>query len=268
MPATAGALVRASHPAPAAAVTVLATLVAVVAGHGVAVVVLVTVAVLLGQLTIGWSNDLVDADRDHQVGRRDKPVATGELSEPVLRAALVGASVLCVAASALLGPAAGAVHVVLLVGSGVAYNLFFKRTALSWLPYVVAFGSLPAVAWLALDPPAPPPVWMIAVGSLLGLGAHLVNVLPDLADDAATGVRGLPHRLGARTTTILALLALTVGSAVAVLGPAGSAPVWAWVVLAVVVALAALALARGGRAPFRAALAIAVVDVVVLLVRG
>src|SRR3712207_7375206 len=32
----------------------------------------------------------------------------------------------------------------------------------------------------------------------LGVGAHLLNVLPDLEDDAATGVRGLPHVLGPR----------------------------------------------------------------------
>lgn len=268
VPARAGALVRACHPAPTAAVTVLATLAAVVAGHAPGGVALVALAVLAGQLTIGWSNDLVDAARDRAVGRADKPVATGELPVPVLRGALVAASVACVVASALLGPAAGLTHLVLLVGSGWAYNLWLKRTVLSWLPYVVAFGSLPAVVWLALAPPARPPAWMVAVGALLGLGAHLVNVLPDLADDAATGVRGLPHRLGARATGILAVAALTAGSAVALLAPAGRAGPWPWALLAAVAALAVWALLRGGRAPFRAALVIAVVDVVVLLVRA
>ncbi|WP_345036537.1 UbiA family prenyltransferase [Georgenia daeguensis] len=268
VPARAGALVRACHPAPTAAVTVLATLAAVVAGHAPGGVVLVALAVLAGQLTIGWSNDLVDAARDRAVGRADKPVATGELPVPVLRGALLAASVACVVASALLGVAAGLTHLVLLVGSGWAYNLWLKRTVLSWLPYVVAFGSLPAVVWLALDPPARPPAWMVAVGALLGLGAHLVNVLPDLADDAATGVRGLPHRLGARATGILAVAALTAGSAVALLAPAGRTGPWAWVLLAAAAGLAVGAILRGGRAPFRAALVIAVVDVVVLLVRA
>ncbi|MFC7403569.1 UbiA family prenyltransferase [Georgenia alba] len=268
MPATVGALARACHPAPTAAVTALAALVSVAAGHGPGGVVTVTVAVLLGQLSIGWSNDLLDADRDRRVGRSDKPVATGELTVAVLRAALIVAAVLCVVTSAALGLAAGVVHVLLLVGSGWAYNLVLKRTVLSWLPYVVAFGALPAVAWLALDPPTAPPGWTVAVGSLLGLGAHLVNVLPDLEDDAATGIRGLPHRLGARASAVLAVAVLTAGSAVAVLGPGGPVPVWAWVVLAGVVALAVAGLVRAGRAPFRAALVIAVVNVVVLLVRA
>jgi len=261
-------LARACHPAPTVAVTVLAGLAAVVAGHTAAGVALVAFAVLAGQLTIGWSNDLLDAERDRAVGRHGKPVASGELPVPLLRSALIVASVLCIAGSALLGVAAGLTHVVLLVGSGWAYNLWLKRTVLSWLPYVVAFGSLPAVVWLALDPPVLPPLWMMAVGSLLGLGAHLVNVIPDLADDAATGVRGLPHRLGARATAILAVLVLTTGSAVAVLGPDGPVPGWAWTLLAGVAALAVAALLRGGRAPFRAALVIAVVDVVMLLVRA
>ena len=38
-------------------------------------VALVTAAVLCGQLSIGWSNDLVDLARDRAVGRRDKPLA-------------------------------------------------------------------------------------------------------------------------------------------------------------------------------------------------
>jgi 4-hydroxybenzoate polyprenyltransferase len=268
VPVLAGALARACHPAPTVAVTVLAGLAAVAAGHTAAGVALVTFAVLAGQLTIGWSNDLLDAERDRAVGRGDKPVATGELPVPVLRGALVAAVVVCVVASAMLGVAAGLTHVVLLVGSGLAYNLVLKRTLLSWLPYVVAFGSLPAVVWLALDPPQLPPVWTMAVGSLLGFGAHLLNVIPDLADDAATGIRGLPHRLGARATGVLAVLVLTAGSAVAVLGPDGPAPGWAWALLVGAGVLAVAALLRGGRAPFRSALVIAVVNVVMLLVRA
>jgi len=266
--ATVGALVRACHPAPTAAVTALAALLAVAAGHGRGRVAVVGLAVLLGQLSIGWCNDLVDAERDRRVGRRGKPTVTGELPLPTLRWALIVATVMCVLVSALLGPWAGAVHLGLLVGSGWVYNVRLKRTVFSWLPYLVAFGSLPAVAWAALDPPQPPPVWTVAVGALLGVGAHLVNVLPDLDDDAATGIRGLPHRLGARVTTVLAVAVLMAGSVVAVLGPAGDTPAWAWLVLAGIVTLAVLALVRGGRAPFRAALVIALANVVVLLLRA
>ena len=39
---------------------------------------------------------------------------------------------------------------------------------------------------------------MTAAAALVGLGAHFANVLPDLAADRATGVRGLPQQVAAR----------------------------------------------------------------------
>jgi len=40
----------------------------------------VTIAVLLGQLSIGWQNDWTDAERDRAAGRADKPISAGEIS--------------------------------------------------------------------------------------------------------------------------------------------------------------------------------------------
>ncbi|WP_324649295.1 UbiA family prenyltransferase [Georgenia sp. H159] len=261
------ALARASHAAPTVVVTGLAVLLGVEAGLAAARVLLVGLAVLCGQLTIGWSNDLLDAGRDRAVGRTDKPLATGQLATRVVTAALAGAVVACAALSLALGWRAALAHLVV-VAAGWAYNLGAKSTVLSWLPYVVAFGTLPAVPWLALSPPALPPWWMLAVGALLGAGAHVVNVLPDLAEDAVTGVRGLPHRLGARASGVLAVVVLLAGTATGVLGPGGAVPPWAWSVLLAAGALAVVSLGRPGRTPFYAAMAIAVVNVVVLLVRA
>lgn len=264
---TALALVRACHPAPTVAVTALAAMLAVAAGHPAPTVVLLAAAVLAGQLTVGWSNDLVDADRDVAAARRDKPLVTGELTRPALRRALVVATAGCVALSLAAGLLAGPVHLAL-VATAWSYNLVLKRTAWSWLPYAVAFGLLPAVAWLALDPPVLPPWWVMGVGAILGFGAHLLNALPDLDDDARTGVRGLPHRLGARCSSVLAVVALVAGTAIVVLGPHGPVPWWGWAVLAATALLSVGALARGGRTPFRAALVVAVLDVVLLVARS
>ena len=41
---------------------------------------LVVAAVLAGQLSIGWLNDVLDAERDRTAGRADKPVAAGAVS--------------------------------------------------------------------------------------------------------------------------------------------------------------------------------------------
>lgn len=261
------ALLRATHPAPTVVVTALATLLALEAGHDAGTIAVVAVAVLTGQFTIGWSNDLLDADRDRAVGRADKPLATGELTKAMVVAALAASAVVCLASSLALGWPAALAHLVL-VGSGWAYNAGLKATVWSWVPYAAAFAALPAVPWLALTPAMLPPWWMLAVGGLLGVGAHLVNVLPDLSDDAATGVRGLGHRLGAPTCGRLAVVVLLVGTAVGVLGPAGPVPWWAWGVLVVAGVLAAASVVAPRRLPFYGAMAIAVLNVVMLLARS
>jgi 4-hydroxybenzoate polyprenyltransferase len=259
------ALARACHPGPTVAVTLLAVLLAVRADLTAATVVALGAAVLAGQLVIGWTNDVVDAGRDRRVGRGDKPVATGEVSARTVVTAAAVAFVACVGLSASLGWRAGLCHVVLLVGSGLAYDLGVKATVWSWLPYAVAFGSLPAVPTLAQDPPVLPAWWAMAAGAALGVGAHLVNVLPDLEDDAATGVRGLPHRLGGRVSQVGAAVLLLGASVALVLGPgSGSRPTWAPAALVLTTGLAVAVAVTRGRTPFKLAVLMALVDVVLL----
>lgn len=262
--ATASGLVRAAHPLPTAAVTALTAGLLLGAGvswgHGL----LVLAAVLTGQLVIGWSNDLLDGQRDTAVGRADKPLARGEVSPSAVQAALVVAAVATIVLSIATSIPVAALHLGLVVGSGLAYNLGLKATAFSWVPYAVAFGALPAVAWVGAGAGAPP-WWTSVVGALLGVGAHLLNVLPDLADDAATGVRGLPHRLGERGSRILAPLLLLTGSVIVVLAQPGGPSVVSAAILLACAALAVLAWRGSGRTPFVAAIALALINVVALV---
>lgn len=261
------ALARACHPGPALAVTVLATAFAVSADLTWGRVVLVAAAVLAGQLSIGWSNDLVDARRDRTVGRRDKPLATGELSPATVRLACALAVAATVVLSLACGLVAGLVHLGC-VAAGWAYNLGVKGTALSWLPYAVAFGGLPVFVVLSAPGAGPPPWWIPLAAALLGVGAHLVNVLPDLVDDEATGVRGLAHRLGPRRATLLAVASLAAATGALVAGASTVPGVVLGLALAAVAVLAGVALLAGGRVPFRAAVGIAMVDVLLLVVAG
>lgn len=278
-----GALTRSAHPGPTVAVTVLSALLALgsrpglsapvpadpsgVLWSGPSLALLVSAAVLAGQLSIGWSNDLVDAQRDREAHREDKPLARGQLPVRTVRIATMVALVASVLLSAALGWRAALVHLVLVVGSGWAYNLGLKATVWSGVPYVVAFGSLPSVVWLAGPQPLWPPVWMGVVGALLGVGAHLLNVLPDLVEDERAGVRGLPHRLGERRVRVLGPLLLLCGSVVVTLAPTGPVPWWAWAVLTLCLALAVLAWSTRGRTPFAAAIGIALLDVAGLVLR-
>jgi 4-hydroxybenzoate polyprenyltransferase len=263
------ALVRACHPEPTAAVTAVATALAVSAGRGWDAL-WVAGAFLTGQLSVGWSNDWIDRDRDVRAGRSDKPVAQGELPADVVRRAALTAVALCVPLSLAMGLAAGLAHLVA-VAAAWSYNARLKSTALSFAPYALAFGLVPSIITLGLPGGPWAPAWATAAGALLGVGAHLANALPDLDDDLAEGVRGLPHRLGPTASAGLAAVLLLAATALLALGP-GSAGPWplAAVGAAAVVTAAGLALARrpGSRAAFRAAIVVAAVGVALLVVRG
>lgn len=260
--AAARGLLGAAHLGPTVAVTTLVGLLAWAQGLTPGRTVLVVLAVLAGQLSIGWSNDLLDRGRDRASARSDKPLATGDGSVTAVATACGVAVLLTVVLSLAVGLLPGLVHLGC-VACGWAYNLGLKATAWSWLPYAGAFGGLTFFVALA-DGDLPPWWWPVAAG-LLGVGAHLVNVLPDVDDDLATGVRGLPHRLGKRWIAPAAAAVLALASAVALLG--ASPPLTAVVTVAVLVAaLVALVVAGRGRVPFVAAVAVALVDAALLVV--
>ncbi|MFD3806408.1 UbiA family prenyltransferase [Streptomyces sp. NPDC058619] len=260
-------LLGACHPVPAAAVTLLAAALAVAVGRGLPGTAVTVAAVAAGQLSVGWCNDRADLRRDLAAGRRDKPVAAGTVSPAAVAGAAGLALLCCVPLSLAAGRAAGAVHL-LAVAAAWAYNLRLKATAVSWLPYAVAFGLLPAFVTLGL-PGAPwPPAWLTAGAALLGAGAHFANVLPDIDDDLATGITGLPHRLGARWAATVAGFLVLASTAVLVAGPPGRVPAYGWGLLGGAAATALLVSRRpAGRLPFLAVLALAGADAVLLVVR-
>jgi 4-hydroxybenzoate polyprenyltransferase len=224
------ALAMSSHPVPTAAVTVLTVVLAAAAGHSAGRVALVAAAVLSGQLSIGWSNDAIDADRDASADRSDKPVAAGAVSRRTVALAGMVALALTVLLSVAVGVIAGLVHL-LFVGCGWAYNLGLKRTAVSFVPYAIGFAALPSFVVIALPGNPAVPWWLASAGGLLGVGAHVVNVLPDLDDDLAAGVRGWPHRLGRRRATLASATVLAAASVLLTLAPAGAPDVGALIAL-------------------------------------
>lgn len=265
------ALAVATHPGPTAAVTAVAGLLALAAGLPAARAALVAAAVLAGQASVGWSNDWLDADRDRAVARVDKPVVQGAVAPALLRTLALGSAAAAAVLSLLLGTVPGLLLLVL-VASGWAYNAGLKRSTASVLPYLTGFGALPAGV-VAAAPGAPwAPWWLVTAGAALGAAAHLANAAPDLEEDLATGVRGLPHRLGARASAATAAVVLGGASLVLVLGPPGppGAAGWTGLVLAApAVAVAALAGTRRFRRPaFPAIMLLTVLDVVLLLAGG
>jgi 4-hydroxybenzoate polyprenyltransferase len=237
---------------------------------GAGTVTIFAAAVLAGQLSIGWSNDAFDADLDAAAGRTDKPLVAGTVSR---RAVIIAAGVALVAsfAAAFAISSRTGLLMVPVVGAGWAYNAGLKATVWSGLMYVLGFGPIPALATSILPghPAARP--WSVAAASLLGLGAHFANVLPDLATDRTGGVRGLPQRVaaaaGERAVRLTALVLLLGASALIAWAPTGQAYRWPVLVgFGAAIVLAVVAVRAKGRTPFLCALGIAGIDVLMFLV--
>jgi 4-hydroxybenzoate polyprenyltransferase len=252
------------------AVTAFAVALSAAAGRPGPGVVLAGAAVLAGKLPGGWHNDWLDAERDRGAERADKPVAQGLVPRALVGRCASAAVVAVVPLSFASGWRAGLAHLVA-VALAWGYNWRLKATLWSWVPYAVSFALLAAFVTLGLPGSPWPPWWALAAAALLGVGAHLANVVPDIADDLAAGVRGLPHALGSLLAVLLALLLLLSASLLIAFG--SGRPGVASVIGLVVVASAAVAgamLARRGdtRVLFRASILIAAADVAMLVARG
>jgi poly(3-hydroxybutyrate) depolymerase/4-hydroxybenzoate polyprenyltransferase len=204
-------LLQACHFGPSLLVTTVSFLIAqALWWEGPAYV--IAIGVLLGQLIVGWTNDLHDYEDDLKHNRVVKPLVSGLITPKQLRTAIFVVTPLAVIVNLLgpLGLKGGAVYL-LGIGFGLAYNFYFKYTALSPLPYVIAFAALPASIVLAVD--ETPPLWMMAAGSLLGVAAHIANVLKDFDEDGLSGIRSFPRIIGERASRFaiaVILLATTV----------------------------------------------------------
>lgn len=272
MRATVLGLVRACHAAPCVAVTVFGTALGASVGNTAGTCALLAAALLSGQLSIGWSNDRIDAPRDREVGRTDKPMAVGALSAHAADTAVAVALVALVALSFTLGWPAALLNLAT-VASGWAYNLRLKATWFSAAPYAFSFGALPGVATLAAPGHPGPAAWAVATGALLGVAANLTNALPDLDDDRATGVRGLPHRIGGPASLVSAAALLVAATVCVVFGPPGSPSPVRWVGLGLVLVAVAGTLPAfwrrpGSRRPFAGLVLVVAVDVVLLVAGG
>ncbi|WP_137846461.1 UbiA family prenyltransferase [Microbacterium sp. 2FI] len=270
------ALWGSSHPGPTLVVTTLAFALGLAIGLEPWRLALLSASVLFGQLSIGISNDAFDAERDRAVGRSDKPIARGDVS---VRTAWVAASACLVVALALSAPLGWrmlAAHA-LALGSAWSYNAGLKSTALSVVPFIVTFGLFPSLATLSAPDPAFAAGWAWIAGAALGIAVHLTNVLPDLDDDAQTGVRGLPHRLGARASAVIAAAAVLAGAVAVLLGTSdgvlAAVSALSWVLFAgvVVTALGTMVRALGrppGRILFRLVMLAALLLAAQLVVSG
>ncbi len=203
-------LLRASHLGPTLAVTLVSFLLSTALWwEGPAY--FISFGVFLGQLLVGWTNDLNDYQDDLKHNRIGKPLVSGELTKTSLLRAVKITTPIAVVVN-LFGPLGikGGSLYLFGVGMGVAYNFYFKSTVLSPLPYALAFAAFVSSIVIATDQNVP--IWLVLAGALFGVAAHFANVLKDLDQDLTSGIKGLPQRLGKKKTRVICgalLIALT-----------------------------------------------------------
>lgn len=172
--------------------------------------IIIAFGVALGQLVVGWSNDLYDYADDLSHQRMNKPLVKGTITRELLMRCLIIMVPLSFLTN-LLGPLGinGGLVYMFGIACGVAYNLYFKFNIFSPLPYALAFAALPSSIVIAQE--QTPPVWMWLGGALFGVAAHFVNVLKDIDQDQISGIGGLPQRLGMRNSIISAIVLIALG---------------------------------------------------------
>ena len=176
-------------------------------------VALVFVASAAGQATVGWTNDVHDAAADRAAGRGTKPTVRGDIRPEDLRIPILVSATLTIPLSFLAaGWLGGAAHIAA-VGSALVYNFYLARTVWSWVPYAVSFALMPVFVAQASSPSVWPTVPVTVLSVLVGVTAHLLNAIPDIDIDRATGWGGLAVSLGKRRSIVLAGVLVVFGLA-------------------------------------------------------
>ena len=197
------ALLRASHFPQTLAMAVALGICAWVMGVRDQNLVVFVAAVLFGQFSVGWVNDFIDARLDRTVGRREKPIVAGTLETSSLKVPIAIALILVVPLSILAAGWIGGLAHIAAVGSAHIYNVYLSRTVWSWVPYAVSFSLLPFFVAQAGSRVLWPEVPMILLFALVGVIAHLLNALPDIAIDREGGKGGLVVSLGRQKSLLL-----------------------------------------------------------------
>lgn len=202
------------------------------------------------QAAIGALNDLVDAPRDAGL-KPGKPIPAGLVSEGMARVVVLVGATLGIGLSLVSGPATTACALLVLVVGGL-YDLRFKGTPWSWLPFAAGIPLLPVYAWLGAAGGLPAAfAILVPAAAIAGAALAIANALADVERDRAAETTSVATRLGSpRAWIVHSLLhAGVIGLAVAGLAwLGGGGPGLLGVVAGGALVAAGVALIAGGSA--------------------
>ena len=170
-----------------------------------------TLSVFLVSSAVGSMNDYLDVDLDRAT-KPTKPIARGDISQTTAFVVSIASAVIGVGMSFLLGFPVGSIAL-LVLASGLAYDVWLKGTLWSWVPYAIGIPALPVWSFLAADAFTPILLLSFPLGALISLALQLANTVPDIEGDKSFGVVGLAHRLGVQASLVViwTCFALSIG---------------------------------------------------------
>jgi len=216
-------LIRAAHPRLALVTAVGMAVAAALAGRPSRELLLILGTVLVGQVILGWFNDLVDRRRDARHERPGKPLADGRLEPGTVWFCLALAVFLVVPLSVANGLYAGSAYLASLAVGLAGQWVWLRKGFFSWVPWAASYALYPAFlsygGWGGQERGAPPELLITGLAALLGIGVHLLTALWGLVPDNEDKWSYLPLKLGlkigasrllwvAGTYTVLVLVAL------------------------------------------------------------
>jgi len=163
----------------------------------------VALAILCGQLVVGWTNDLLDYPLDRAAGRLKKLLVAETVTRKQIQTGIAIALTAAILLSFLgpLGVKGGLLHM-LGLASATIYNFWAKSNWFSPVPYAISFGALPCAVYSVVH--EHPPTWLFLDFILVSMSFHFLNVIKDLEWDRTQSVLGLPQRIGKRWSGITA----------------------------------------------------------------
>ncbi len=162
-----------------------------------------TLAMAGAQASVGVFNEVFDWKLDKET-KPWRAIPAGMISPAA--AAVMASGLLC--AGLLVAASISFASMLLLLaaaGMGILYSAIFKRTSLSWLPYVVCYPSIPVWVLVALGQFDPRILIVYLLASPFAVAVHLCNQLRDFEQDEACGIRGLVQHLGKSRSITLCL---------------------------------------------------------------
>lgn len=181
------------------------------------------VAVLVSQLILGLSDDVVNGQGEHPIdaGVPGKPVAEGRIPAGNVSFIISCLVLVLIPVTLLNGATAGAALAGTVLIGWISIK-WLHRTWLSWLPWAASFALYPAFlsygGWGGAYQ-GDPPTWAITgLAAAFGVCLHFLTSLPDLVIDNRNRLRHLPLRIALHTgaprlfaVSILATVAVGAG---------------------------------------------------------